>query len=127
MIIASGGLEADRIFLLNPDDMPLKWPHQQVWKLQQEHNIKYVALTRLRRTLSGALASSDECLRRMLDIGMYCRYGHPFALNASGWPGRNGVTWVGPGRTGSAWVGIIHGLRRYAYGRNPGICAKPPL
>jgi DNA helicase II / ATP-dependent DNA helicase PcrA len=45
------GLEADRIFLLNPDEMPLKWPNQQAWELQQEHNLKYVALTRAKGEL----------------------------------------------------------------------------
>lgn len=40
------GLEAKRIFLLNPHEMPLKWPNQQAWELEQERNIKYVALTR---------------------------------------------------------------------------------
>ena len=45
------GLEADRIFLLNPDEMPLKWHNQQEWELQQERNIKYVALTRAQSEL----------------------------------------------------------------------------
>ncbi|HEY1387348.1 MAG TPA: 3'-5' exonuclease [Ktedonobacterales bacterium] len=45
------GLEADRIFLLNPDEMPLSWPNQQAWEAEQERNIKYVALTRSRKEL----------------------------------------------------------------------------
>lgn len=45
------GLEAERIFLLNPDEMPLKWSNQQAWELEQEYNIKYVALTRAKHEL----------------------------------------------------------------------------
>ncbi len=45
------GLEANRIFLLNPHEMPLKWPNQQAWQLEQEQNIKYVALTRAQSEL----------------------------------------------------------------------------
>lgn len=45
------GLEVDRVFLLNPNEMPLIWPNQQGWELEQERNIKYVALTRARKEL----------------------------------------------------------------------------
>ena len=42
----SKGLENQRIFLLEPDKMPLTWKGQQDWQLQQEDNLLYVALTR---------------------------------------------------------------------------------
>jgi superfamily I DNA/RNA helicase len=45
------GLEADRVFILQPEAMPLRWPNQQPWELEQEDNIKYVALTRARKAL----------------------------------------------------------------------------
>jgi len=40
------GLEGDRIFIYKPDDMPMRWKNQQVWQLEQEENLLYVALTR---------------------------------------------------------------------------------
>ena len=42
----SKGLENERIFLIQPDDLPLIWKGQQDWQLQQEENLLYVALTR---------------------------------------------------------------------------------
>lgn len=45
------GLEADRVFILNPNDMPLSWQYQKKWEYQQELNILYVALTRSKRAL----------------------------------------------------------------------------
>lgn len=45
------GLEADRIFILNEGDMPLQWPGQQPWEVEQENNIRYVALTRAKQEL----------------------------------------------------------------------------
>ena len=42
----SKGLEGERIFLLQPEDLPLTWKGQRDWQLKQEHNLLYVALTR---------------------------------------------------------------------------------
>ena len=42
----SKGLENERIFLIQPNDLPLIWKNQQDWQLQQEENLLYVALTR---------------------------------------------------------------------------------
>lgn len=47
----SKGLEAERVFILKPDSLPLTWQHQQPWQAQQEMNLKYVAITRARREL----------------------------------------------------------------------------
>ncbi len=40
------GLEARRVFILKPENLPLKWEGQQDWELRQEMNLRYVALTR---------------------------------------------------------------------------------
>ena len=47
----SKGLENQRIFLLQPNDLPLTWEGQQNWQLQQEQNLLYVALTRAKAEL----------------------------------------------------------------------------
>ncbi|MCQ3929215.1 MAG: hypothetical protein DPW16_02055 [Chloroflexi bacterium] len=45
------GLEADRVFILRPNDMPLTWEGQMPWEFQQEMNLFYVALTRSKHFL----------------------------------------------------------------------------
>jgi DNA helicase II / ATP-dependent DNA helicase PcrA len=40
------GLEANRVYILSPDEMPMTWKNQQPWEFQQEKNLLYVALTR---------------------------------------------------------------------------------
>ena len=40
------GLEAGRVFIIDPKSLPLTWKDQQRWQFQQELNLKYVALTR---------------------------------------------------------------------------------
>ncbi len=45
------GLEENRVFILNPSQMPMKWGDQKLWELRQEMNLKYVALTRSREAL----------------------------------------------------------------------------
>lgn len=45
------GLEAERIFIYKPGDMPMKWKNQQDWQFEQEENLLYVALTRSKREL----------------------------------------------------------------------------
>jgi superfamily I DNA/RNA helicase len=44
------GLEAPRVFILNPDSMPSRWATQD-WQLEQERNLQYVAVTRALETL----------------------------------------------------------------------------
>jgi len=44
------GLEAPRVFILNPDLMPSKWARQE-WQQEQERNLQYVAVTRALETL----------------------------------------------------------------------------
>src|SRR5690606_3670727 len=45
------GLEAERVFILRPDKLPLARPDQQPWQREQEMNLKYVALTRAKQGL----------------------------------------------------------------------------
>jgi superfamily I DNA/RNA helicase len=45
------GLENERVFILEPDKLPLRWQGQQEWELTQEFNLKYVALTRAKHAL----------------------------------------------------------------------------
>lgn len=45
------GGEADRVFILYPQFLPLVWKNQQPWQLHQEMNLRYVALTRAKREL----------------------------------------------------------------------------
>ena len=43
------GLEADRVWLLRPDKLPLNMPGMQPWEMAQEDNLAYVAFTRSKR------------------------------------------------------------------------------
>ena len=45
------GLESERVFILCPEKMPLEWPDQKDWELQQEKNLLYVAITRSKSEL----------------------------------------------------------------------------
>jgi superfamily I DNA/RNA helicase len=47
----SKGLEADRVFLLSPDKLPLLFPDQTPEQRQQEYNLEYVAITRAKHCL----------------------------------------------------------------------------
>lgn len=49
------GLESQQTFILRPELMPLQFPDQQPWELEQEHNLRYVALTRSKGTLNFVL------------------------------------------------------------------------
>lgn len=46
------GLEADRVFIIRPGDLPLRWERQLAWQLEQEENLLYVALTRSKKQLT---------------------------------------------------------------------------
>ena len=45
------GLEADNVFIIVPNKLPLVWKDQQDWEYQQELNLKYVAITRAKKKL----------------------------------------------------------------------------
>ena len=59
----SKGLEANRVLILLPNKMPLKWPHQLDWQMKQELNLKYVALTRARKELVFIDMEEQELLK----------------------------------------------------------------
>jgi superfamily I DNA/RNA helicase len=44
------GLEADRVFIIEPKTMPAPWVKKE-WEMEQEDNIHYVAITRARQEL----------------------------------------------------------------------------
>lgn len=45
------GIENSRVLILEPWNLPLRWPNQQPWEAEQEHNLRYVALTRAKHLL----------------------------------------------------------------------------
>lgn len=47
----SKGLESDRVLILLPNKLPLTWKGQLNWELEQEYNLKYVAITRAKKEL----------------------------------------------------------------------------
>lgn len=47
----SKGLEADNVFIILPNKLPLVWKNQQEWQFEQEMNLKYVAITRAKKKL----------------------------------------------------------------------------
>ncbi|WP_430967363.1 UvrD-helicase domain-containing protein [Spongiimicrobium sp. 2-473A-2-J] len=52
------GLEANRVFILDFEKLPLKRPEQKEWEKIQENNLKYVAITRAKEELF--LVSSEK-------------------------------------------------------------------
>ena len=62
----SKGLEANRVIILLPNKLPLKFPHQQDWQKRQELNLKYVALTRARKELIFIDLKEDELLKKKI-------------------------------------------------------------
>lgn len=56
------GLEWDRVFIILPKDIPLKWKNQQEWEYQQEINLKYVAITRAKKELFFVNLDLDQLL-----------------------------------------------------------------
>ncbi|NCS35668.1 MAG: ATP-binding domain-containing protein [Microcystis aeruginosa G11-01] len=54
------GLEADRVWIIEPDIMPASWKNQQDWQREQEHNLLYVALTRTKQNLF-IVGDADWC------------------------------------------------------------------
>lgn len=45
------GLEAERVWILEPENLPLIWKNQKEWQLEQEMNLKLVALSRSKSDL----------------------------------------------------------------------------
>jgi superfamily I DNA/RNA helicase len=62
------GLEADRVFILNPDLMPSPYAKQE-WQVIQEHNLMYVAYTRAKDTLA-FINSTDIVKEHRQPVGL---------------------------------------------------------
>ena len=67
------GLEAKRVFILEFDKLPMVKNGQKSWEIQQERNLKYVALTRAKEELflvksSEIKKTKDDSLYDLLDI-----------------------------------------------------------
>jgi len=45
------GLEADRVWIIEPNSMPVMWKKQKDWQFAQEENLLYVALARAKKEL----------------------------------------------------------------------------
>lgn len=56
----SKGLEADNVFIIVPDKLPLSWKGQQDWEREQELNLKYVAITRAKKNLYYVRLDEDQ-------------------------------------------------------------------
>lgn len=52
------GLEADNVFIIVPNKLPLTYKGQQEWEFEQEMNLKYVAITRAKKCLT--IVNLDE-------------------------------------------------------------------
>ena len=62
----SKGLEANRVLILLPNKLPLKYPQQKKWQEQQEWNLKYVAITRARKELIFVDLTEQELLKKKI-------------------------------------------------------------
>ena len=60
------GLESDRVMILCPHKLPLTWKHQLDWQLEQEMNLKYVALTRAKKEMIFVNMTEEEITKAVL-------------------------------------------------------------
>jgi superfamily I DNA/RNA helicase len=58
------GLEANRVFILNFDDLPVFKANQKEWERTQEENLKYVAITRALNDLYLVKSEKIEVIRK---------------------------------------------------------------
>lgn len=56
------GLEADNVYIIDPNSLPLVWKGQQPWEREQETNLCYVAYTRAKKQLSFVDIDMDTLL-----------------------------------------------------------------
>jgi len=62
------GLEADRVFIIRPDKLPL--PNKKPWQAMQEQNLHYVAITRAKTELIYDRTWSDETIDGTDDLDL---------------------------------------------------------
>lgn len=60
------GLESDRVMILCPHKLPLTWKNQLDWQLEQEMNLKYVALTRAKKEMIIVNMTEEEITKAVL-------------------------------------------------------------
>ena len=60
----SKGLEANNVWIIRPDKLPLVWKNQLSWQYEQEINLKYVAITRAKEVLN-IVTLTDEQLKKL--------------------------------------------------------------
>jgi superfamily I DNA/RNA helicase len=53
-------LEADNVWIIVPDKLPLRFKGQQDWEFQQELNLCYVAYTRAKKVLTFVDLNEEE-------------------------------------------------------------------
>lgn len=56
----SKGSEADRVFIIRPNDFPLVFEKSLPWQVEQEYNLLYVALTRAKQELYLVTSEDDK-------------------------------------------------------------------
>lgn len=56
----SKGLEADNVYIIAPDKLPLKRCMNVAWKAEQEMNLKYVSITRAKKVLNWVDCDIDK-------------------------------------------------------------------
>ena len=54
------GLEAETVYILNPEKLPLVWKNQKAWEAEQEMNIRYVAVTRSKNKMVFVITEKKE-------------------------------------------------------------------
>ena len=57
------GLEADNVWIILPDKLPLNRKNQKAWEKEQELNLKYVAYTRAKKVLNLVNLSKEELMK----------------------------------------------------------------
>ena len=57
------GLEADNVWIILPDKLPLNRKNQKAWEKEQEFNLKYVAYTRAKKVLNLVNLSKEELMK----------------------------------------------------------------
>lgn len=54
------GLEAENVYIICPELLPFRHKNQQLWEIQQENNLAYVAITRAKNRLVYVDVSEDD-------------------------------------------------------------------
>lgn len=75
------GLEAERVFILAPDRLPLNYPNMRPESAQQEMNLLYVAVTRAKQTLVIVTTEKYRKDRVMPSYGQTDFEDHPWPAN----------------------------------------------